>query len=138
MQFANLRLEAHRRLSAAAMAARASRPGLSPADAFELVCLRNPDDARLFDYDERLREGRGLEADRNSANRKGDELSARLREYARGSDGKLSREKLTALAVANGVKRPSERQSVGSIAGSLGQALRTRQDRGQELVWPGA
>lgn len=136
-QGALTRAQAHERLTSAAHALRASRPGLSLADAFELARLRRPDSSALLERDLDGRAGRGPTADRANGSRLADELGAQVRAHVRAEDGRVDPARLRSLAEANGcwLARYGTMSAGSRMAGVLAR-LRLRAERGHEIVFP--
>jgi hypothetical protein len=129
------RQSAHSRLTEAARLTR--RPGMSLADAFELVCLRAPDTFSLLALDIDAREARGHDEDRAASQQHHDALGEQVRRYAASPDGRTDRERLQRLASANGVWLPHySTLSTGSTVAAVLYKLRVRALTGKPLVLP--
>ncbi len=138
----DIRLAAHHSLTDAAHALRAARPGMTMADAFELVSFRNPETARLLDLDPDSMAARRRQTDLDDDSTApggptpADALGTRFRDHVRTQAGKVDRACLEAFAVANGCwLRRYAGLSVPSLTAAVLFRLRRRVARGYRPVW---
>ena len=128
---------AHRQLTDIARDLRAEGRAASLADAFRLASLLHPDlaDLLMADLDERA--ARNLHADFHASNRIDDDVGVRVRDYARGDNGKTDPARLRRLAEANQVwqQRHSVLNLGGQMAAILGR-LRPKAKQGLAIAFP--
>jgi hypothetical protein len=128
---------AHRKLTGIAHDLRIERRARSLADAFRLACLLHPDLADLLVVDIDERSVRDLPTDAHASNRVDDDIGVRVRDYARGDNGKTDPSRLRRFAEANSVWQPrySALNLGGQMAAILGR-LRPKAKQGLALAFP--
>lgn len=128
---------AHRQLTEFARDLRAEGRARSLADAFRLACLLHPDLADLLVADLDERATRNLTADFHASNRVDDDIGVRVRDYARGDNGKTDPLRLRRLAEANSVwfDRYAALNLGGQMAAVLGR-LRPKAKQGLAIAFP--
>lgn len=128
---------AHRQLTAYAHELRRLGSTVSLADAFRLACLRHPDLADLLATGIEERSGRDLTGDYHVSNRRDDDVGSKVRDYARGQNGKTDPLRLRRLAEANKVwlDRYAALNLGGQMAAILGR-LRPKVAKGTTIAFP--